>query len=210
MCVFFIAKGGNEVRKRGFEVVSRYEEGTVKLPVCSTRRAAGYDFFAVEEVIVPSLWKEMMKAFKVVVVERFRPVYNGDGTSDAMERYGSPEIQSCDEGNFHIGAVEVKTGVKVYMEEDEVLMIHNRSSNPVKRLLVLAEGVGVVDADYYNSEETEGEVMFHFWNFGLRDRVIKRGDRIGQGVFQKFLKADKGAAQESDDIRKGGHGSTLD
>ena len=99
----------------------------------------------------------------------------------------------------------VKTGLKAYMCEDEVLYLYNRSSNPGKKGLVMANSVGVVDSDYYNNPDNEGHIMFAFYNFFPEDTVIKKGDRIGQGVFAKFLKAD-GDSAESD--RKGGFGST--
>ena len=43
----------------------------------------------------------------------------------------------------------VKTGIKAYMQDDEVLMLYNRSSNPKKKGLILANSVGVIDKDYY-------------------------------------------------------------
>src|SRR5690348_3344979 len=63
---------------------------------------------------------------------------------------------------------KVHTGVSVKMQEDEVLVISNRSSNPIKFLLALATGIGVIDADY------EGEISFDFWNFGISNVEIKK------------------------------------
>lgn len=107
-----------------------------------------------------------------------------------------------------ITPVLVPTGIKAYMEEDEYLQLTNRSSNPLKRFLVLPNGVGVVDADYYNNESNEGEIFFQLMNFGLRDKVIKKGERIGQGIFMKFLKADNDINNGQD--RVGGFGSSDD
>ena len=45
----------------------------------------------------------------------------------------------------------VPTGLKAYMQRDEVLTIHIRSSMAIKRGLMLANHVGIVDADYYNN-----------------------------------------------------------
>ncbi len=45
----------------------------------------------------------------------------------------------------------VKTGLKAYMQDDEVLMLYNRSSNPKKKGLILANSVGVIDKDYYGN-----------------------------------------------------------
>lgn len=101
----------------------------------------------------------------------------------------------------------IKTGVKAYMAEDEVLYLYNRSSNPKKKGLVMANSVGVVDSDYYNNPDNEGHIMFAFYNFLPEDSVIKKGDRIGQGVFAKFLKADNDSVETN---RTGGFGSTGD
>lgn len=100
----------------------------------------------------------------------------------------------------------VPTGIKASMEDDDVLLMFNRSGNPIKRLLLLGNGVGVVDADYYENPDNDGHIHFQFWNFGITPVHIKKGERIGQGVFVKFLKVD----DELKPTRKrvGGHGST--
>ncbi|AQS54137.1 Deoxyuridine 5'-triphosphate nucleotidohydrolase [Jeotgalibaca dankookensis] len=102
--------------------------------------------------------------------------------------------------------VLVPTGIKAYMQDDEYLQLTNRSSNPIKHFLILPNGVGVVDADYYNNDDNEGEIFFQLLNYGLRDKVIKKGDRIGQGIFMKFLKVDDEAVIEG--YRLGGFGSS--
>lgn len=100
----------------------------------------------------------------------------------------------------------VKTGIKAYMKEDEVLYIFNRSSNPKKKKLILANSVGVIDGDYYSNEDNDGHIMFAYYNVSNEDVVIKKGEAIGQGVFQKFLKVDE--EEEIQNERKGGFGST--
>lgn len=101
--------------------------------------------------------------------------------------------------------VLVKTGVKAYMQDDEVLMLYNRSSNPKKKGLVLANGVGVIDKDYYGNPDNDGEIAFAFFNIKDEDVEIKKGDAIGQGVFQKYLIVDDDNANGD---RIGGFGST--
>ena len=44
----------------------------------------------------------------------------------------------------------IHTGLKAYCMEDEWYMLANRSSNPGKKKLVLANGIGIIDADYYS------------------------------------------------------------
>ena len=58
----------------------------------------------------------------------------------------------------------IPTGIKAQFPEDEVLLIFNRSSNPKKKGLIIPNGVGVIDADYYNNPENEGEIGFLFYN----------------------------------------------
>lgn len=100
----------------------------------------------------------------------------------------------------------VKTGIKASMEKDEGLFLYNRSSNPMKRFLLLGNGVGVVDSDYYENPDNDGHIMFQFWNFGLKSQFIKKGERIGQGVFKKILVVDNEVKPTN--TRISGHGST--
>lgn len=99
----------------------------------------------------------------------------------------------------------VKTGIKAYMESDEVLILANRSSNPGKKGLILANSIGVVDSDYYGNSDNDGHIMYAFFNFKAEDVEIKKGDRIGQAIFQKYLVTDDDIAQGE---RTGGFGST--
>ena len=101
----------------------------------------------------------------------------------------------------------VPTGVKAYMEPDEVLYIHIRSSLAVKRQLVLLNSVGVVDADYYNNPDNEGHIFIALWNRGKEAVTLKAGERLAQGVFMKYLLADGDTAGKGQD-RQGGFGST--
>ena len=88
---------------------------------------------------------------------------------------------------------------------EEVLYLFNRSSNPKKRGLILANGVGVIDSDYYCNSNNDGRLIFTFYNFGDVDVLIKKGESIGQAIFQKYLITDDdGAIGE----RIGGFGST--
>lgn len=99
----------------------------------------------------------------------------------------------------------VKTGIKAYMMDDEVLYLYNRSSNPGKKGLILANSVGVIDKDYYGNPDNDGHIMFAFFNIKDEDIEIKKGDAIGQGVFAKYLTVDN---DNSEGIRQGGFGST--
>ena len=99
----------------------------------------------------------------------------------------------------------VKTGIKAYMEEDEMLLLYNRSSNPGKKGLILANSVGVIDKDYYGNPDNDGHIMFAFFNVKEEDIEIKKGDVVGQAIFQKYLVTDDDVAEGE---RVGGFGST--
>ena len=99
----------------------------------------------------------------------------------------------------------IPTGLKAYMQDDEMLCLYNRSSNPKKKGLVLANSVGIIDKDYYGNADNDGHVMYAMWNFKNEDVKIEKGERIGQAIFQKYLIADNDNAEGE---RKGGFGST--
>ena len=99
----------------------------------------------------------------------------------------------------------VKTGIKAYMQDDEMLLLYNRSSNPKKKGLILSNSVGVVDKDYYGNPDNDGHIMFAFYNIKEEDVLIKKGEAIGQAIFQKYLITDDDSAEGE---RIGGFGST--
>ena len=99
----------------------------------------------------------------------------------------------------------IKTGIKAYMQDDEMLALYNRSSNPKKKGLILANSVGIIDKYYYGNEDNDGHIMFAFYNIKEEDVTIKKGECIGQAIFQKYLLTDDDNAEG---IREGGFGST--
>ena len=69
---------------------------------------------------------------------------------------------------------------------------------------MLANGIGVIDSDYYNNPDNEGHIMFAIWPFE-GDVTFKKGDRIGQGVINRYFVTDDDKAEG---LRSGGFGST--
>lgn len=175
---------------RGFEIVSKYVDQSINLPKRATQKAAGYDFEVAQDYVVPSIWKAgFLKALRTVLQEL---VLND-------EQYAQAEQL--------IKPVLVPTGIKAYMGENEVLMLINRSSGPLKKKLILPNSVGVIDADYYNNEKNEGEIFVQLLNFGLRDVKLNKGERIAQGIFMPFLLTDNDATTVKQ-VRQGGFGSS--
>ena len=100
--------------------------------------------------------------------------------------------------------IKVPTGIRCKMNEDVVLMIFPRSSLGFKYRLILDNTVGIIDSDYYYSDN-EGHIFIKFTNLGEKLLEIKKGDGIAQGIFLPYyLTAD----DEVHDIRNGGIGST--
>lgn len=240
---------------RGFEIAKGFEDKGINLPKRSTSGAAGYDFEAAEDIIIPSMFDIVFK-YKAKIEEILegesvfgRPSF-GDADShmeeemvflknildsadvsfeDFLEKKVSPEEVISNLGQLleEEGGMEkilgkdkvdemfgledmfkpvlVPTGVKAYMLKDERLELFNRSSNPIKNKTVLSNGVGLIDSDYYSNPDNDGHIMFQFVNYGPNELYIKKGDRIGQGVFSKYLLTDDDSANG---VRVGGHGST--
>lgn len=130
--------------------------------------------------------------------------------------------------------VKFKTDVKAYMGKDEVLLIDIRSSVGIKKDLMIANTLGVIDSDYYENVDNDGNIMIALRNLKpelkllgstkflippeneiivpiIKDVtvenqiVIPQGEKVAQGIFMKFLPADN---CNSDVERTGGVGST--
>lgn len=99
----------------------------------------------------------------------------------------------------------VPTGVKVNMQNDEALILANRSSNSQKKGLIIPNGIGIIDADYFSNQDNDGEICALFYNINDTDILLNKNDRIMQGIFTKFLIVDNDNSKNS---REGGFGST--
>ncbi len=97
------------------------------------------------------------------------------------------------------------TGLKAFMQAGEVLKIYARSSLSA-RGLTLANGVGIIDSDYCDNPDNEGHIRVILHNYSDRDALITKGERIAQGIFEKYLEAGEENTKLSS--RKGGIGST--
>ncbi|WP_057769785.1 hypothetical protein [Lactobacillus selangorensis] len=177
------------MHQRGFEIVTKDQNAQLALPQRQTAHAAGYDFEAAEDFLLPSIWKlDFVRIFHLLRKEQTLT----DEDYMAATKTLKPLL--------------VPTGIKAYMPDNEFLMLANRSSNPLKKGLVLPNGVGIVDADYYNNPANEGEIFFQLVNMGVRDVTIKKGERIGQGIFMPYLTVDDETTVTTE--RTGGFGSS--
>lgn len=195
------------LKGRGFDFARKFVDGKVvvsedcsnkaypsaQLPEYQTKCSAGADFFCAEKVVIPSIWSQICKRLTVNLHEE-SVCLNTGGSMEKTKKLIQPTF--------------VHTGVKAYMEDDEVLELYNRSSNPKKLGLILANGVGVVDADYFENKDNDGEIMFAFYNLLPVSVTLNEGDRIGQGIFKKFLRPTDSSLRVKDATRVGGVGST--
>lgn len=110
---------------------------------------------------------------------------------------------------YEIAAVGPKpsiilTGIRAKLDSGNVLLLFPRSSLATKHGLVLANSVGVVDADYYNAKN-EGHIQLRMRCERQEGYVIKEDERVAQGIIFPYVVADNG---NTDNARVGGFGST--
>ena len=102
-----------------------------------------------------------------------------------------------------MGTSLIPTGIRAQMPQHIVLMMYPRSGLGFKTGVRLANSTGVIDSDYYYSDN-EGHIMIKLVE-GFADLHINAGDRIAQGIFMPYLIADD---DDAVGVRKGGFGST--
>ena len=175
-----------------FEAVKRFCDGDkvgVNLPTRATANSAGYDFTVCEQTMVPSYWNLME------ILE--------DYTAKKLP-YGADNLKAIVK-QTNLKPTLVPTGIKCKLDPDEYLQISVRSSTPLNNWLILANGVGIIDADYYGNESNDGEIFFQIINLSPVDIVLEPGDKIGQGIIQKYITVEDDVASGT---RTGGFGST--
>ena len=102
-------------------------------------------------------------------------------------------------------AVFQYTDVKCRLNRDEVLLLFVRSSIGIKQHLMLANGTGVIDADYYGNADNDGNIGLTLYNYGSKTVELKAGEKIMQGVIVDYKISDNDCVTTG---RYGGFGST--
>jgi dUTP pyrophosphatase len=124
------------------------------------------------------------------------------------------DLQSCGYDIYLVNDVTIEpnetsvifTDVKVYMQPNEYLAIHLRSSVGIKYPLVLKNGVGIIDASYYDNPSNGGNIALPLYNYGTKPITLKAGSRIAQGIFNKYCITDDDTVVKQH--RTGGLGSS--
>jgi dUTP pyrophosphatase len=116
------------------------------------------------------------------------------------------DFEICEAFTLNPGEIGLaKTGVKAYMQNDEVLKLYPRSSLPTKFGLTIPNSVGIIDSDYYSNKTNDGAIFIQLMNFTNQTVTLEKGTRIAQGIFTKYLLSDDDNAEG---FRNGGFGST--
>ena len=103
-------------------------------------------------------------------------------------------------------SVKISTGIRVRIDDGWVLKLYPRSGLGFKFRLQLNNTVGIIDSDYFNSDN-EGHIFAKLTNDSREGKMLElnAGDAFMQGIFVEFGIAED---DETDGIRNGGFGST--
>ena len=172
-----------------FEKVSKFAEVDINLPQRKTAESAGYDMEVAEDVIIPSFNSNFIK-----MKNEYGPyaMFSLDELAAITKRLGTKPTL-------------VSTGMKCQLDPGTYLELSVRSSCPLKYWLIMGNSVGIIDADYYNNPDNEGEIFFQMINLSPFDIQLKKGDIIGQGIIKPYLTTEDDSASGE---RMGGFGST--
>lgn len=175
-----------------FEFVTDFKECGLPLPKRETEHAAGYDLAAVQDTIIPPYSSQFLNLLHYW--DQNQSIELTDLAKITKETKNKPTL--------------VNTGLKCQLKPNQYLKLVPRSSTPLKYWLVLANGEGIIDSDYYNNEGNEGCIYFQFINFAPYPIKIKKGDILGQGIIQEYQTVDN--EEENHTKRVGGFGSTSE
>lgn len=194
-----------------FEKVSRLADADFNLPVRKTANSAGYDFEVAEDVVVPP-YAEMMRFLseriaEIAMLNEENRIKDEDGKVTSV-RVNPMDLKELGDiiKTYGTKPTLVSTGVKCHLDPGTYLELSVRSSTPLKYWLILANSVGIIDADYADNPDNEGEIFLQLINLGPAPIYLHKGDIIGQGIIKKFEITDDDAAEGK---RTGGLGSTT-
>lgn len=143
---------------------------------------------------------------KFYVIEKFKHL-NVDLPKRQTKDSAGYDLATCQEVTIMPEEIVlIKTGLKVQIPENEVLLVFPRSSLGIKKGLTMANNVGVIDADYFNNDDNEGHIMIPLRNFGTKPVTLEKDERVAQGIFVNYLKTSDD--KNSNNERSGGFGSS--
>lgn len=182
-----------------FQKVSRFADIDLPLPTRATADSAGYDFVVAEDIVIPPY--DFLRAKiqdDLFEKERHEDFY---GFIDPLTLDDMASITKALKAKIPL----VSTGMKCHLEPGQYLELSVRSSTPLKHWLIMGNSVGIIDADYCDNPDNEGEIFFQLINLSPFAIQLKRGDKIGQGIIKTYGVTDDDSATGE---RLGGFGST--
>lgn len=205
---------------RRFEIVERFKDSDLTLPKRETKRAVGYDVAVAEDTLIMPFSYEMAKLIDHInkdrITEEFESYLEGLVEEGKLEQATRLDIENMvctlDEVATYTKRTGVKptlvpTGIKAICNEDESIELVLRSSTPLKYWLVMANSIGIIDGDYYGNPSNDGEIFFQLINFSPVPIKLRKGEKLGQIIFKKFLTTDDDHLTEKK-TRVGGFGSS--
>lgn len=100
----------------------------------------------------------------------------------------------------------IPTNLIIEVPEGYFLMLASRSSTPIKKGLMVANGIGVIDQDYHGEKD---EIGVQVINFTKKPVLIKREERIAQAILVKIAKVESFfEIEKAKSDSRGGFGST--
>ena len=137
-----------------------------------------------------------MRKFEKISFEQFKKDVKDD--KELYDSYNVPERKTKFAAGYDFEALsdivlspgeiaKIPTGIKATMNDDEVLLLVDRSSQGFKYNVRMCNQVGVIDKDYYNNPNNEGHIWVRLQNEGDKNYSVKKGEGIIQGMFIKYL-----------------------
>lgn len=190
-----------------FELVNRFAGCDELLPKRGTASSAGYDLVVAEDTVVYSMdYAEAVNTPSLNLSPIVDIFFNGDILDFNKQSLTLEEVaEITSKCKTATRPRLVSTGVKCKLAADEYLEIVPRSSTPLKYWLIVANSPGIIDADYYNNPDNEGEIFIQLINLFPAPIQLKKGDKIAQAIIRKYYVTEDDAASG---MRTGGFGST--
>lgn len=129
----------------------------------------------------------------------------------------TPQFETTGAVGFDLAAAEdmeinpkeiklIPTGLVIEVPKGYALILASRSSTPKKKGLKMPHGIGVIDQDYCGKED---EIKIQVYNFTQNPVLVKKGDKIAQGIFMRAEIAEFEAIDQAPaETNRGGFGST--
>lgn len=182
-----------------FEKVSRFADVDLPTPSRATAQSAGYDLIVAEDIVIPPMDFLTSKIQNHCFENKRHEDYYG-----FVKPMELAEIADLTK-ELKARPTLVSTGMKCQLESNQYLKLTMRSSAPLKYWLIMANSQGIIDVDYWNNSDNEGEIFFQLINFSPFAIQLKQGDCIGQGIICTYETVESDSATGE---RTGGFGST--